>query len=192
MICANCKQEFVGEDVGPIGKKGAEFWECKPEAIPRLARGDEAQSRGVEMRKAEYQHYLATPHWYAVRARRLAKADFRCEFQPYDFDHGKGSYGERCPETARLEVHHRHYNSLGAEADKDLEVLCRFHHLVRTVLNIQCEMCCLNEVVSDEEEAIDLVKQAIEDYGTIDDVTLDCIDMPDMCAHCDDIFTKDD
>jgi hypothetical protein len=66
-----------------------------------------------------YRGYLKSSWWLARRARRLEAAGYRCE-------HADG-FG-RCAETERLEAHHKHYRSLGCEADEDLSVLCRRHH----------------------------------------------------------------
>jgi len=61
-----------------------------------------------------YKFYLTTPHWKAVRMRRLRAAHFQCE---------------ECGEHKTiLDVHHLHYRSLGREKNKDLKVLCRPCH----------------------------------------------------------------
>jgi hypothetical protein len=69
----------------------------------------------------DYRGYLLSAKWQVRRKRRLEVAGHRCE-------HMTGS--ERCDATRGLEVHHLHYDSLGSEADADLEVLCRHHHLL--------------------------------------------------------------
>jgi hypothetical protein len=34
-----------------------------------------------------------------------------------------------------------HYNSLGRERNEDTEVVCRLHHLVRHLMNLECDAC---------------------------------------------------
>ena len=65
------------------------------------------------MNKQEYERYLASLHWKAVRLRKLADIPF-CEY---------------CGCRVRLEVHHSSYEHLGHERlDEDLIVLCRDCH----------------------------------------------------------------
>jgi len=62
-----------------------------------------------------YEHYLSSPEWRQRRHAAIAAARWRCArcgWQCVWYD-GRG-----------LEVHHLHYDTLGAEADTDLEVLC--------------------------------------------------------------------
>jgi len=59
----------------------------------------------------EYEEYLKSERWRAVRAGALERAGHRCQ-------------SPGCRATTGLEVHHRHYGSLGAEAWADLVVLC--------------------------------------------------------------------
>jgi hypothetical protein len=62
------------------------------------------------MSKAEYQKYLQSTWWQGRRERRLKVAEGRCEFRPEEHFDGKHLYlGDRCVETKRLEVHHKHY-----------------------------------------------------------------------------------
>lgn len=63
----------------------------------------------------EYDTYLQSETWRATRAAALARAAFLCQ-------------GPGCVEQAGLEVHHRHYQSLGSEAWGDLQVLCPACH----------------------------------------------------------------
>lgn len=65
------------------------------------------------MTKAEYRAYLQTDHWQHVRTRALERAAHRCQV---------------CNASSELDVHHRTYVRLGAEADGDLTVLCRDCH----------------------------------------------------------------
>jgi len=144
------------------------------------------------MTRAEYQRYLQLPAWRMTRDRRLALAGYRCEFRP-DFGPRDG-LGERCAEASRLEVHHLHYGSLGAEQHCDLEVLCRFHHLVRHVEKACCERCgesAVNNVTDDD--AIEIVQARVDDYGgVVDHVTVEDLDIPEYCDYCDHVLTKDD
>jgi 5-methylcytosine-specific restriction endonuclease McrA len=60
-----------------------------------------------------YLRYLQSPEWYQQRRRALHRAGYRCE---------------RCGMGRELEVHHRHYWTLGDEEPEDLEVLCHRCH----------------------------------------------------------------
>lgn len=80
-----------------------------------------AKRRRAFMTKAKYRRYLLTKHWQKTRLRRLKLANYACEHP-----------GCRV-RIFGLEVHHRHYRTLGAERDIDLEVLCRKHHQLRHV-----------------------------------------------------------
>jgi 5-methylcytosine-specific restriction endonuclease McrA len=60
-----------------------------------------------------YEEYMRSPEWAARRELALATAGHRCQ---------------RCGALGGLEVHHRHYDSLGAEREEDLEVLCKPCH----------------------------------------------------------------
>jgi 5-methylcytosine-specific restriction endonuclease McrA len=61
-----------------------------------------------------YAEYLETDHWQATRRRALRYYGYKCH---------------RCLASSQLEVHHKHYNSIGQESHRyDLEVLCRDCH----------------------------------------------------------------
>jgi hypothetical protein len=60
-----------------------------------------------------YQRYLQTEHWRRTRMEVLSRARYRCEL---------------CGVNDRLEVHHKHYESLWNEALDDLIALCRACH----------------------------------------------------------------
>jgi hypothetical protein len=145
------------------------------------------------MQKADYQRYLASLYWWGVKERRLAVAGHRCEFRPVigDWDRKIGyPLGERCNKTTNLQVHHLHYGSLGAEKDEDLEVLCRFHHLVReAVSDLDCPLCCDGPMQYEEDEIIEIVRRAIDEAGGINLVSLDQIknECSDAlhCSYCD-------
>jgi hypothetical protein len=141
--------------------------------------------------KAKYQAYLQSVWWWERREQRLKVAGGQCEFRSEKHYDGKHVYlGNRCTETKRLDVHHKHYESLGAEKDEDLAVLCRKHHLVREVQKVECG--CGESVVSDEAVAIDLVEMAIEERGGLKGLTLDMIDVPGDCDYHEHLFSKDD
>ncbi len=136
------------------------------------------------MNKVEYKRYLQSSHWQKVRSRRLAVANQRCEFRPeiegwYNPKHGP-ALGERCAATDNLEVHHLHYKSVGAENHSDLEVLCRFHHLVREAVgDLYCSECGDGPMSYDEGDIINQVEQAIAQAGGINSV-----DLEDIRAEC--------
>ncbi len=60
-----------------------------------------------------YPQYLASRHWKRTKARKERTAGHKCE---------------RCRSDGRLQVHHKHYRTLWAETDADLETLCRVCH----------------------------------------------------------------
>lgn len=67
------------------------------------------------MTKEEYQEYLTSDRWLALREAKLVAADFRCQV---------------CNEDGNiLDVHHRCYDNLGEPTEfRDLVVLCRKCH----------------------------------------------------------------
>jgi hypothetical protein len=136
--------------------------------------------------KEDYRRYLQSPAWAATRERRLQVVGHRCEFRPetcWDAEVGP-LYGERCKAMTGLDVHHKTYSRLGSEADADLEVLCRLHHLVRHAMHTDdCELCG-DTVTVEEDVAITLVERAIEDAGNAELVSLDDLDIPTLCDHC--------
>lgn len=65
-----------------------------------------------------YTEYFRSPHWRATRQRMLDRAGGLCR---------------RCRrrfKPSALDVHHLNYRHLGAERERDLEVLCRECHQV--------------------------------------------------------------
>lgn len=62
-----------------------------------------------------YREYLRSPHWQGVRKRSLARVGHRCE---------------RCGIGGSLQVHHKHYETLGRERVCDIEVLCPMCHQI--------------------------------------------------------------
>lgn len=82
-------------------------------SVPRLGRGEPARPWQTEA----YRRYLRSPAWKLRRAQALLSAQFHCErcVRPGLYD-------------VKLQVHHKHYRSLGREQDADLEVLCEDCH----------------------------------------------------------------
>jgi len=62
-----------------------------------------------------YREYLESPHWQFVRDAAIWAARERCQL---------------CGSRRDLQVHHRHYGTLGDEGPDDLTVLCRRCHEV--------------------------------------------------------------
>jgi hypothetical protein len=62
-----------------------------------------------------YETYMVSGEWAERRALALESAAHRCQ---------------RCGALGGLEVHHKHYRTLGAERAEDLEVLCMPCHEV--------------------------------------------------------------
>jgi len=65
------------------------------------------------MRTADYDSYLTSDAWKAKRYQRLGLDGFSCQ---------------GCGATGSLDVHHRHYVTLGSEDMTDLVSVCRFCH----------------------------------------------------------------
>lgn len=63
--------------------------------------------------KEQYEEYLQSPHWHAVRDRALAYAEHKCQL---------------CYSAKDLQVHHRTYERVGKERPSDLTVLCKACH----------------------------------------------------------------
>jgi hypothetical protein len=151
------------------------------------------------MTAAEYQRYLLSPHWQTTRLRKLEAAGHRCQWAPIAFEHPKHGpipdYDKQCTATTGLQVHHLHYGTLGAERDDDLEVLCEFHHLVRhAAAPGECEWCGDPIDDIDEDDALEIVTQAVEFHGgDVSKVTLNEIapDRDSLCWHCRDKLERD-
>ena len=60
-----------------------------------------------------YDEYLASPEWELKRQEIIFLAEGKCE---------------RCKERRDLDIHHRHYESLGNEHHADLEAMCKTCH----------------------------------------------------------------
>lgn len=61
----------------------------------------------------QYRDYLLTDEWQLVRAAALARANYQCA---------------ECGKPNELQVHHRHYRTLGNEQPGDVIVLCEWCH----------------------------------------------------------------
>lgn len=66
----------------------------------------------VRWTRRKYKRYLRSDWWRKKRLEKMASQNYLCE---------------RCGDWA-AEVHHKHYDSLGAEVLSDLEALCRTCH----------------------------------------------------------------
>jgi hypothetical protein len=146
---------------------------------------------GAEMDYRSYQNYLLSAQWRAHREHRLESAGHRCEYMVDQWPDRPGkTWSERCDATDALEVHHLHYGSLGAEADGDLEVLCRFHHLLTHMMGVTCKIS--GECVYDhEQDAIFDLECAVERMGGIENVTIDDIDIPAHDPYVQHLLDKD-
>jgi hypothetical protein len=87
-----------------------------------------------------YRNYLKSPAWKARKAARIRKAGNQCEFVTTHYK-TDGKQELRCTRTRYLCVHHNTYERLGQEADKDLDVLCWFHHMIEHLLWKICRIC---------------------------------------------------
>ncbi|KKL12172.1 hypothetical protein LCGC14_2538420 [marine sediment metagenome] len=76
-------------------------------------RGGEETSRPVDTPDFDYDEYLHTEHWQAVRVDALRRAGHRCQL---------------CNSPESLDVHHRTYARLWRERPADVVVLCRTCH----------------------------------------------------------------
>lgn len=72
---------------------------------------------------AQYTRYLASDAWFIKRSQVLLRASNACEHC------GKAD--------AKLQVHHRHYRTLGKEKLSDLTALCLECHAVADALRQQ-------------------------------------------------------
>jgi len=70
-----------------------------------------------------YLEYIDSHEWWSIRRAAMRRANFRCEQE---------KPGEPRHEGA-LEVHHRHYRTLGCERLEDVEVLCPSCHRAKRI-----------------------------------------------------------
>ena len=83
-----------------------------------------------------YLEYLDSPEWWAIRRTAMRRAQWKCEQQKPGEPRHDGP----------LELHHRHYRTLGCEGLDDVEVLCAACHRAKRIPR-------------------NLRKRAIESYG---------------------------
>jgi 5-methylcytosine-specific restriction endonuclease McrA len=77
----------------------------------------------VTRKYLNYLEYLDSPEWWTKRRAAMRRAQWRCEYEkPGDPRH-----------EGPLEVHHRHYRTLGCEGLDDLEVLCPACHRAKRI-----------------------------------------------------------
>lgn len=78
--------------------------------------------------------YLKSPHWAGVRGRALLKAEGhcgacgRCCVRGYCRLCERDTSDDEDPEAMRLEVHHKTYERLGHELDRDVVAVCESCH----------------------------------------------------------------
>jgi len=103
------------QEAQPIGKK-------KRKAAKRAERNQRKRQRRSARKKAKaylvkgYAAYLASPMWKAKRREAIKHYGAACQ---------------GCGFNEKLNVHHKHYRTLGVEAMDDLEVLCEACHELR-------------------------------------------------------------
>jgi 5-methylcytosine-specific restriction endonuclease McrA len=103
-------------------------WMRRGTPLPRENRARKAK------RKAEYQAFLRSPEWKAIRKGALERAGYRCEeLIPNPLARReRGVSLMRCTATRRLTVHHMTYARFGGrELPRDLKTLCKEHHDAR-------------------------------------------------------------
>lgn len=81
----------------------------------RRKKRQQAKRKQVEPPRAwsSYKEYLETDWWKEKRYQKLRSVKFQCE---------------RCSRRKYLQIHHKHYKSLGKEKITDLEALCKECH----------------------------------------------------------------
>ena len=81
---------------------------------------DPVVSRARAGMYVDYRQYLRSGWWRRTVRRATYLAGWRCQVH---------EGGQRCTNRSRLQVHHRHYETLGSEDPaKDLVVVCPKHH----------------------------------------------------------------
>jgi hypothetical protein len=92
-----------------------------------------------------YYSYLKTSHWAIVRRRALIRAGHQC----------KG-----CETTHRLNVHHKTYERLWREEEKDVVVLCRdCHEFVHSLPDLGWTQEEIDRLVTNYPHLIPVVRQ---------------------------------
>ena len=78
--------------------------------VINFERYDQKYAEKARREGVDYAVHLGSFYWQRIRYRKFIAVDWTCE---------------RCgDQTAELELHHRHYDTLGFEEIDDLEVLC--------------------------------------------------------------------
>lgn len=115
------------------------------------------------MTTAKYRAHMASPEWAELRERKLDEVGHTCWVQR---NHRKKNLNAS-PCKGYLQVHHKHYRTLGHERLKDLEVFCEHHHEVADELRkrphyyatwLQAECAIYGDQHRMYEEALTLYK----------------------------------
>ena len=85
----------------------------KKNAATKKGRRRKRKSKANTHIRVDYYTYIKSPEW------RSKTRDFRLAV---------GNRCEQCGATKSLQVHHKHYRTLGRERKKDVEVLCVHCH----------------------------------------------------------------
>jgi hypothetical protein len=77
----------------------------------------------------EYLNYIKSKAWQEKRREKLAQVGHKCHYvdSPIERRRPDGQL-ETVKCQGALQVHHKHYRTLGNEAMSDLEVYCQYHH----------------------------------------------------------------
>lgn len=95
-------------------ERAAELYRRNEYRLQVKQEGVEHQTTAPEdLKRMPYQEYLNTDHWKELRNLALKAAKYRCEV---------------CDSDGKLNVHHKHYKTRGAESLSDLVVLCHDCH----------------------------------------------------------------
>jgi hypothetical protein len=144
----------------------------------------------VSQKRRDCEQALNSPHWWRLKDKARARADGCCEHNIET-----GHYYKLDPITKRCErpgtqLHHRHYRTLGHETLEDVLLVCDHCHMILTMMQHPCELCCA-PVWHHEFDAQTDLDSALE--SQIPPPCLDEIlaDHP-FCAHCEDVRTRDD
>jgi hypothetical protein len=77
----------------------------------------------------DYDQAITSAHWFALKDQAMARSGGRCEGrretgQHYDCE----MITKRCGAVGPLQMHHKHYRTLGRETLDDVEMLCDSCH----------------------------------------------------------------
>ena len=91
----------------------------------------------------DYQKYMRSKEWKAKREEKLEACDHKCECEG-------GCYRKA------TQIHHLHYDTLGAESMEDLQALCPKCHMqksrVRGFYGNVSRFCCQTEPIEESEK----------------------------------------